>query len=98
MVQIRYLKAKFTRESSFRSVLVYQKQYLLVLLGMLERRSVFLTLHRPSSFTDSIPCSEKTVVAALARIGFPAQLPKPPAKYRSLKSVTLSIIFIIRAK
>lgn len=41
MVQIRYLKAKFTRESSFRSDLTYQKRYLLVLLAQFEKRLVF---------------------------------------------------------
>jgi hypothetical protein len=38
MVQIRYLKAKFTRESFFRGDLTYQKQYLLVLLSQFEKR------------------------------------------------------------
>ena len=38
MVKIRYLKAKFTRESSFRSDLTYQKRYLLVLLAQFEKR------------------------------------------------------------
>ncbi|KAJ7879992.1 hypothetical protein B0H14DRAFT_2708159 [Mycena olivaceomarginata] len=37
MVQIRYLKAKFTRESTLRSDLCYQKQYLLVLLSKFEK-------------------------------------------------------------
>ena len=38
IVQIKYLKAKWTRESSLRSDLGYQKQYLLVLLARSERR------------------------------------------------------------
>ena len=38
MVQIRYLKAKYSRESTFRCDLVYQKQYLLVLMARLERK------------------------------------------------------------
>lgn len=42
IVQIRYLKAKFTRESSLRCDLGYQKQYLLVLLSRFEKRSVFV--------------------------------------------------------
>ena len=46
MVQIRYLKAKFTRESSFRNALGYQKQYLLVLLSMSEKRLVFTDVIR----------------------------------------------------
>ncbi|KAJ6619906.1 hypothetical protein B0H10DRAFT_2024000 [Mycena sp. CBHHK59/15] len=37
IVQIRYLKAKFTRESSLRSDLCYQKQYLLILLSRFEK-------------------------------------------------------------
>ncbi|KAF8238118.1 hypothetical protein L208DRAFT_1243498 [Tricholoma matsutake] len=37
IVQIRYLKAKFTRESSLRGDLVYQKKYLLVLLSRFEK-------------------------------------------------------------
>ncbi|KAI5120368.1 hypothetical protein M0805_006890 [Coniferiporia weirii] len=36
-VQIRYLKAKFTRESSLRDDLGYQKHYLLVLLSRFEK-------------------------------------------------------------
>jgi hypothetical protein len=38
VVQIRYLKAKFGRESLFRCDLGYQKQYLLVLLTQFEKR------------------------------------------------------------
>jgi len=38
MVQIRYLKAKFTREACFRGDLTYQKRYLLVLLSQFEKR------------------------------------------------------------
>lgn len=40
IVQIRYLKAKFTRESLFREDLTYQKQYFLVLLKQFEKRRV----------------------------------------------------------
>lgn len=32
-MQIRYLKAKFTRESTFRSALAAQKRYFLVMIG-----------------------------------------------------------------
>jgi hypothetical protein len=39
IVQIRYLKAKFTRESTLRCDLGYQKQYLLTLLTKFEKRS-----------------------------------------------------------
>jgi len=37
LVQIRYLKAKFTREALFRDHLGYQKQYLLEILSQFER-------------------------------------------------------------
>ena len=42
IVQIRYLKARFTRESLFRGDLTYQKEYLLVLLRQFEKRCFFL--------------------------------------------------------
>ncbi|KDR80779.1 hypothetical protein GALMADRAFT_241215 [Galerina marginata CBS 339.88] len=48
MVQIRYLKAKFTRESFFRGDLTYQKQYLLVILSQFEKseRTIFASIAR----------------------------------------------------
>ncbi|KAF8902351.1 hypothetical protein CPB84DRAFT_1961582 [Gymnopilus junonius] len=48
MVQIRYLKAKFTRESLFRGDLTYQKQYLLVILSQFEKseRTIFASIAR----------------------------------------------------
>ncbi|PPQ63099.1 hypothetical protein CVT24_005810 [Panaeolus cyanescens] len=48
MVQIRYLKAKFVRESLFRNGLAYQKHYLLVLLGQFEKseRTIFASIAR----------------------------------------------------
>lgn len=41
IVQIRYLKAKFTREALFRDHLGYQKQYLLTILSQFEKRFVY---------------------------------------------------------
>ncbi|KAI0664228.1 hypothetical protein C8Q70DRAFT_225129 [Cubamyces menziesii] len=84
MVQIRYLKAKFTRESAFRCDLGYQKQYLLVLMARLER-------------------NEEKILAAIARIGYPAVPPslapsKSKPKGRTLRSVVSSILFIQRSK
>jgi hypothetical protein len=38
IVQIRYLKAKFTREAALRADLGFQKGYLLVVLAQFERR------------------------------------------------------------
>ncbi|KAH9479344.1 hypothetical protein JR316_0007934 [Psilocybe cubensis] len=48
MVQIRYLKAKCTRESSFRDGLTYQKKYLLELLAAFEKseRTIFASIAR----------------------------------------------------
>lgn len=40
MVQIRFLKARFTREEGLRTCLVEQKRYLLVLLARSERKCV----------------------------------------------------------
>ncbi|KZT69318.1 hypothetical protein DAEQUDRAFT_745317 [Daedalea quercina L-15889] len=80
MLQIRYLKAKFTRESSMRCDLGYQKQYLLVLLTHYER-------------------TEQRILAAIARIGFPAVADSPvKARRRTFKSVALSIAFIARSR
>ncbi|KAG5644884.1 hypothetical protein DXG03_007525 [Asterophora parasitica] len=79
IAQIRYLKAKFIRESSFRSSLGYQKMHLLVLLAQFEK-------------------SEQTIIASIARIGFPVSLPPPARKPRTLKSVALAVIFLSRAK
>lgn len=83
IVQIKYLKAKWTRESALRQDLGYQKQYLLVLLARCER-------------------NEKKILAAIAKVGFPATLPhataRPVAKGRSLKSVVHCVIFTLRTK
>ncbi|KAF9466148.1 hypothetical protein BDZ94DRAFT_1341734 [Collybia nuda] len=48
IVQIKYLKAKFTRESSLRCDLGYQKQYLLVLLSRFEKseQTIFASIAR----------------------------------------------------
>ncbi|ESK89340.1 hypothetical protein Moror_16258 [Moniliophthora roreri MCA 2997] len=48
IVQIRYLKAKFTRESILRFDLAYQKQYLLVLLAQFEKseQTIFAAIAR----------------------------------------------------
>ncbi|KAI0352396.1 hypothetical protein OH77DRAFT_1498058 [Trametes cingulata] len=82
MVQIRYLKAKFTREYTFRCDLGYQKQYLLVLMARLER-------------------NEEKILAAIARIGYPAVPTNPPpskSKSRTLRSVVHSVLFIHRSR
>lgn len=40
LVDIRYLKQKFTRENTFREDLSLQKEYLLILIGQLSRQYV----------------------------------------------------------
>ncbi|KAF5373341.1 hypothetical protein D9615_007388 [Tricholomella constricta] len=78
IAQIRYLKAKYIREASFRSDLGYQKMHLLVPLAQFEK-------------------SEQTIIASIARIGFPVSLPPPGRKPRKLKSVALAVVFLSRA-
>ncbi|KAG8221048.1 hypothetical protein J3R82DRAFT_2558 [Butyriboletus roseoflavus] len=98
IVQIHYLKAKFTRESTLRDGLSYQKQYLLVLLSSFEERyrgQVSSSHVRP----DVSLISDKRILACISRIGYPK--PSPPAatrKRRTLKGAAWCIVFIRRAK
>ncbi|KAF9006188.1 hypothetical protein BDQ17DRAFT_1389747 [Cyathus striatus] len=70
IVQIRYLKAKFVRESAFRSDLGYQKQYLLVLLSQFEKseRNIIASIARigypvlPTATIKKPPVKLKSVV------------------------------------
>ncbi|TFK39758.1 hypothetical protein BDQ12DRAFT_704709 [Crucibulum laeve] len=61
MVQIRYLKCKFTRETSFRNDLGYQKKYLLALLWQFEKseRTIFASIAR-IGFPVALPPEKKT--------------------------------------
>ncbi|CDO73312.1 hypothetical protein BN946_scf185008.g74 [Trametes cinnabarina] len=82
MVQIRYLKAKFTREWTFRCDLGYQKQYLLVLMARLERNeekilAAIARIGYPQILSNPSP---------------------PKAKCRKFKSLVDSIIFIHRSR
>lgn len=58
IVQIRYLKAKFTRESSLRGDLVYQKKYLLVLLSRFEKRFVLHSFSSTQMLTSTGPANK----------------------------------------
>ncbi|THH27181.1 hypothetical protein EUX98_g7008 [Antrodiella citrinella] len=63
IVQIRYLKAKFTRESTLRSDLGFQKRYLLALLARCERTetrilAIIATIGYPA--TEPVPSRRKT--------------------------------------
>ncbi|KAI9064084.1 hypothetical protein FKP32DRAFT_1625808 [Trametes sanguinea] len=82
MVQIRYLKAKFTREWTFRCDLGYQKQYLLVLMARLERNeekilAAIARIGYPTIVPNPAP---------------------PKSKNRKFKSVVDSIVFIHRSR
>ncbi|KAG5725048.1 hypothetical protein E4T56_gene12404 [Termitomyces sp. T112] len=72
-VQIRYLKAKFTRESSFRSDLAYQKNHLLVLLAQFEKseQTIFASIAKigfPVSLPPPIKRRRKLKSLAIAAI------------------------------
>ncbi|OCF44892.1 hypothetical protein I317_01171 [Kwoniella heveanensis CBS 569] len=75
--QIRYLKAKFTRESTFRNALSMQKRYLLLLVG-------------------GMSLDQQATLKAIAQMGYPA--PEPVKKRKSLRSVGLAVLSIIRAR
>ncbi|WVQ93329.1 hypothetical protein IAU59_000397 [Kwoniella sp. CBS 9459] len=75
--QIRYLKAKYTRESTFRNALSLQKRYLLLLVG-------------------GMSLDQQATLKAIASMGYPA--PGPVKKRKSLKSVGLAVLSIIRAR
>lgn len=97
IVQIRYLKAKFTRESTLRDDLSYQKQYLLVLLASFEARYGYSSSQSPPP--DVAALSDKRILACISRIGYPK--PCPPAvakKRRTFKSAAWCIVFIRRTR
>ncbi|EKM50608.1 uncharacterized protein PHACADRAFT_152721 [Phanerochaete carnosa HHB-10118-sp] len=83
IVQIKYLKAKWTRESGLRSDLGYQKQYLLVLLARCERNEQkILAAIAKTGFPGTLPHTSA----------------KSTRKGRKLKTVVHSIVFALRAK
>lgn len=98
-IRIRYLNAKFARETTFREDLKYQKNYLLALLAQSERGCVYM--HFPLSVSTNVvhvnDYREHRILAAIARIGFPIPTPSSytPPKSR-LKSAVFSLIFIQR--
>jgi hypothetical protein len=75
--QIRYLKAKFTRESTFRNGLSLQKRYLLLMVG-------------------GMSLNEQATLKAIASMGHP--VPEVKRSKRTLKSVGLAVVSIIRAR
>ncbi|OJT11389.1 hypothetical protein TRAPUB_12084 [Trametes pubescens] len=82
MVQIRYLKAKYTREYVFRCDLGYQKQYLLVLMARLERKEEKIL----------------AAIARIGYPTVPSKPAPAKSKHKSLKSVVQSVVFINRSR
>ena len=81
MVQIRYLKAKFTRESLFRADLGYQKHYLLGILASFERRYVsWLSFSLGAEYSPSVRSKYKPPLPALASRYLKASLPVSDAR------------------
>jgi myosin protein heavy chain len=93
-IHIRYLKAKFVRESSMRCDLGYQKKYLLILLASYEQKLAKSHIIGLSSDESN---SEKTINAAIARIGYRASKPLSPKK-RTFKAIAICAVFLHRAK
>jgi myosin protein heavy chain len=94
MVQIGYLKSKYTRENTFRQELAYQKEYLLLVLSKLRNR---LVLPQPCPATLTLPFSNISILAAIAQDGDLSISGPPPAK-RSIKRVVHIVMFLNRAK
>ncbi|KAI0675751.1 hypothetical protein C8Q78DRAFT_964116 [Trametes maxima] len=82
MVQIRYLKAKFTRESTFRLDLGYQKQYLLVIMSRLERKEEKIL----------------AAIARIGYPALPSDLSPSSKRCKTLKSVVHIIVFVNRSR
>jgi hypothetical protein len=91
-VQIRYLKAKFTREATFRNGLALQKRYLLLLVGGMSLKCV------SSRFVPSteLTSSEQATLKQIASMGLP--FPEPPRRRRTLKAVGIAVLSLIRAR
>ena len=94
MLQIGYLKAKFTRESIFRQELAYQKQYLLLVLSKLRQRSVSTYY-----FYFCLTClpSDIPILADIAQSS-DLSISGPPAPRRTIKHVAHIVMFLNRAK
>lgn len=93
LVQIRYLKAKFTREALFRDHLGYQKQYLLEILSQFERGWGSCHSLLPE-FTFS--SSDRRILVAIARIGYP--IAPCLKKLNRFRAVGIMIIFLSRVR
>jgi Pericentrin-AKAP-450 domain of centrosomal targeting protein len=94
MVQIGYLKSKYTRENIFRQELAYQKQYLLLVLSKLRDRLVFTPT---SQLVLTWPSSDLPILAAIARDG-DLSISGPPPPKRSIRRIVHIVMFLNRAK
>lgn len=95
IVQIRYLKAKFTRENDMRVHLTHQKEYLLILLSRYEKRFAVLYLMN-EMVRLSFVLSEKKILATIAQAGPPC--PSSPKRPKSLRAVAITVLFVLRAR
>lgn len=101
-VEVKHLKAVILRESTFRSDLSLQKEYLLILIGQLSRQYVqepsclALALAVLTTFSSTSLCRQARVYAAIAQLGHPHPAAAP--QRRSFKSVALAVLMTIRAK
>ncbi|RDB15355.1 Spindle pole body protein pcp1 [Hypsizygus marmoreus] len=105
MVQIRYLKASFTRESSFRSNLVNQKAYLLVLLSKLEKseQTIFAAIARigyPVTLPTRVkkPRKLKTIVMAVVFISRAARAGSNWREQSSSRQAVLAALQEVRQR
>ncbi|KAF9530371.1 hypothetical protein CPB83DRAFT_850794 [Crepidotus variabilis] len=96
IVQIRYLKAKFTRESLFRDDLTYQKHYLLVLLRQFEKseHNIFVAIARigfPVPPTTTTTSRRRSLKAAALVVIFLNRVKKSSAAWRVETSAKKSV-------
>lgn len=91
--QIQYLKAKYTRESTFRNALALQKRYLLLLVGGMSLKCVTLL---ESDWGPADACSEQATLKAIASMGFPVPASSRPK--RTFKSVAIAVLSVVRAR
>ena len=104
LLDIRYLKVKFTRENTFREDLSLQKEYLLILIGKLSRQWVQPSHTRlvllGCRLTKVYPTRRRQsrVHAAIAQMGYPGPQPTVTRPRRTLKSVAIAVVMIIRAR
>ncbi|KAL1747869.1 hypothetical protein HDZ31DRAFT_72004 [Schizophyllum fasciatum] len=97
LVQIRYLKAKFTRESGLRGELAHQKRYLLVLLSKFEKSErTIISAIAQIGFTEAAPEEVKrprigSVKSAALAVIFLARTRRAAEGWRKQRSMKTAI-------